>query len=209
VRLQPVALTRAFAVLGAMTLAMHVISRTTGSGWLVVVVSGMLSVLGLSALLPAFALTGIEVGVAGPSDGVVGRHVSLMVTVNGRVRASKLRLAAPASDWVRLDGRGAGRVTALPASRGVVGHVDVEVRSAAPFGLVWWRRRLRVPLERALEVGPAPIDAASPWPTQAEAGLEAPAGTTTSSPELVRGLRDYVPGDPPRLVSWVATARHG
>ena len=208
-RLHPVALTRPSAVLGAMTLAMHVISRTTGSGWLVVVVSGLLSVLGLSALLPAFALTGIEVGVGGPSDGTAGRAVSLTVTVNGRARGSKLRLIAPASDWVRLDGPGAGPVTALPASRGVVEHVELEVRSAAPFGLVWWRRRLRVPLERPLEVGPAPLDAASPWPTGAETGPEAPAGAATSSPELVRGLRGYVPGDPPRLVSWVATARHG
>lgn len=192
-----------------MTLAMHVISRTTGSGWLVVVVSGLLAVLGLSAVLPAFALTGIRVGVDGPSDGTAGRPVAFSVTVDRRARGSKLRLAAPASDWVRLDGPGAGPMTAVPASRGVVRHVEVEVRSAAPFGLVWWRSRLRIPLDRPLEVGPAPLDAASSWPAEAEAGPEAPAGAATSSPELVRGLREYVPGDPSRLVSWVATARHG
>jgi len=204
-----VALTRPFAVLVGMTLAIHVISRTTGSGWLVVVVSGLGAVLSLSTFLPGLALGGIRVSVQAPADAVAGRPASFSVTAVGRARAGKLRLAAPSGDWVRLDGPGTGQLTARPARRGIVDHVDVELRSAAPFGLVWWRRRLRVPLERPMEVGPAPLD--GPSPPIVDTGMDPAAGAALAqpSPEMVRGLRDYVPGDPRRLVSWAATARHG
>ena len=207
---RPAAVTAPFGALAAVAAAMHVISRTTGSGWLVVVVSSLLGLLGLSAVLPALALTRIDVGVRGPADATAGRPVTLTVTAGGRARGVQLRLSAPASDWVRIDGPGAGPVAAVPARRGVVGHVDVEVRSAGPFGLVWWRRRWRVPLERPLEVGPAPLDVTAPAPTggEAEAAGEATRAAVLS-PELPLGVRDYVAGDPPRLVSWVATARHG
>lgn len=206
---RPVAATRHLAVVAAMTLALHVISRTTGSGWLVVVVSGLLALLGLSAVLPALSLAGLDVDVRGPTDGTAGRPAGFTVTVGGRARGAKVRLAAPESGWARVDGPGTGPITAVPTRRGVVEHVDVEARSAAPFGLLWWRCRLRVPLARPLEVGPEPLAASSPAAAAAPAGDASDAVTARTGPELVRGLRDYVPGDPRRLVSWVASARHG
>ena len=207
--LRPAAVTRHLAVVAAMTLALQVISRTTGSGWLVVVVSGLLALQGLAAGLPALALASIEVSVRAPRDAVAGRPVPLTVSVGGRARSVKMRLVTPAAGWVRLDGPGTGPVAAVPARRGLVGHVEVELRSAAPFGLIWWRRRLRVPLARPLEVGPDPLALSAHPPADAEPGPAATGLRAQPSPELVRGLRDYVPGDARRLVSWVATARHG
>lgn len=205
---RPAALTRPFVVLAAMTLAMHVISRTTGSGWLVVVVSGLLAVLGLSAVLPALALARMGVEVQAPTDATAGTAVAITITARVRTSPGKLRLDAPASGWVFLQGPSTGSVNAIPARRGVFEHVDVEVRSAAPFGLVWWRRRMRVRLARPFGVGPAPLDGSATPPPLTEGGADA-LMRVWLSPELVRGLRDYTPGDPRRMVSWVATARHG
>lgn len=206
--IRPAALTTPCSALGAVAVAMHVISRTTGSGWLVVVVSFLLGLLALSAVLPVVALAGMDVDVRGPADATVGRPVTTTVTVRGRARGVQLRLSEPSSSWVRVDGPGPGTVQAVPARRGIVDQVEVEVRSASPFGLVWWRRRLVAPLERPLEVGPSPLEPeAAPEPdAEAVAGDAARAAT---APELPRGVRDYVSGDPPRLVSWVATARQG
>jgi uncharacterized protein (DUF58 family) len=202
--------TAPFGALAAVAGAMQVISRTTGSGWLVVVVSCLLGLLALSAVLPTVALVGLDVGVRGPFDATAGRPVTLAVTVGGRPHGVLLRLAAPAGEWVRIDGPGSGPVAAVPARRGVLGHVAVEVRSAGPFGLVWWGRRWHVPLERPMEVGPDPMDVSAPSPAQAATDAAAdPARASVLSPELPRGVRDYVAGDPPRLVSWPATARHG
>jgi len=58
-------------------------------------------------------------------------------------------------------------------------------------------------------VGPAPLDTSSVPLAAADAGGGAAALRAGSGPDLVRGVRDYVPGDPRRLVSWSATARHG
>ena len=109
--LRPVAATRQLAVVAGMTLALHVISRTTGSGWLVVVVSGLLALLGLSAALPALSLAGMRVEVRAPTDGTAGRPAAFTVTAGGRARSAKLRLMAPAGEWVRVDGPGTGPVS--------------------------------------------------------------------------------------------------
>lgn len=209
-RLRPAGTTASFWSLVGVTTAMHVISRTTGSGWLVVVVSSLLGVIGLSAILPVLTLARTPLTVTGPTDATAGRPVSLTVTVGGRPRGAKLRLLHPTSDWVRIEQPGSGSIVAVPGRRGVLRVVDVELRSSAPFGLVWWRLRQRAALERPLEVGPAPLDTPPPEPAGGEASSagEASAGPALT-PELPRGVRDYVPGDPPRLVSWVATARHG
>ena len=84
----------------------------------------------------------------------------------------------------------------------------LEAASGAPFGLVWWRRRVTVPLRRPVEVAPRrgkaePVSTAS----SGEAG-EASAATGVGG-DRVRGVREYLPGDPLRLVHWPATARHG
>jgi len=206
---RPVAVTGPFAVVAAMTLAIHVISRTTGSGWLVAVVAALLAVLVLSAVLPALALVDIDIVVRAPTDATAGRPVTITLKARGRGRGVKLRLLGPASGWVRIDGPGSGALRAVAPRRGVLDHIELEVRSGAPFGLLWWRRRLQVPLEHPLAVGPDPQDAPAPY-LAAELGPARPgARASHPSPELVRGLRDYVPGDPPRLVSWRATARHG
>ena len=119
-----------------------------------------------------------------------------------------VRLLRPAGGWITAEGDGEGRVRAVPARRGVVHDVEVELRSAAPFGLLWWRRRRTITLARPMAVGPAPLDADPPGPSGRDRAGQV-SETVAHSTDQVRSIREYVPGDPVRLVSWVASARHG
>ena len=95
---------------------------------------------------------------------------------------------------------------ACPRRRGVFDHVDVELRCAAPLGLMWWRRRRRVPLARPLKVGPAPI----PTPIPSPAAVATAPGNSVrpwNAGETVRGVREYAVGDRAGLIHWAATAR--
>jgi uncharacterized protein (DUF58 family) len=207
---RPAALSGQALVLVAMAGAIYVISRTTGSGWLLVLFSGVVAVLVLGAALPARGLTGVELEVQGPDDATAGSPVMMNLSVGGRAPLARLRFVEPPGEGVRLDGRGAGDVRVVPSRRGVLHHVDIELRGAAPFGLVWWRRSLPVTLRRPLQVGPEPL--ACPVPSWSpDPGQDATAvGRTVGAPgDLVRSVRDYVDGDALRLVSWQATARQG
>jgi len=97
----------------------------------------------------------------------------------------------------------------VPLRRGVVESVVVEVRSGAPLGLVWWRRRIAVPLGRAMAVGPFPLDVRSPAPEGRQVDGQQAARSAPTLADSVRSVRDYVAGDPIKLVHWAATARMG
>ncbi len=189
--------------------AIYIISRTTASGWLLVLFSLVVAVLGLGAILPGRGLTGIELNVEAPGDATAGQPVGLAISAEGRVRPCQLRLAEPPGEPVRLDGPCTGVVLVVPRRRGVLNHVDVELGSAAPFGLVRWRRPLRVALHRPLEVGPQPLFCDSPFSPSGPGGSTASGRPAGASGDTVRAVRDYLDGDPLRLVSWQATARHG
>ncbi|HEX2064233.1 MAG TPA: DUF58 domain-containing protein, partial [Acidimicrobiales bacterium] len=195
-------------VAAGMSLVTLFLARTTGSGWLMVLDSWLLALLVVSALAPGLALARLVPAAVAPADATAGRAVAMGVTVRGRASGAKLRLLRPDSGWVRVDAPAEGRVLAVPSHRGVVHEVELEVASAAPFGLVWWRRRWRLRLSRPMDVGPAPSPAGPTWPPGGgeESEADRPVG---HGADVVRNLRDYVPGDPLRLVSWPATARHG
>ena len=207
---RPARLTRPFSVLVAMTAVVYVLSRIPAMEWMVVLVSGLVATLVLSAVVPALALSGVRMALRGPRDATVGRPATFDLETGGRVWGAILRLAEPRGRWSRLDRTGTSRLTATPARRGVFGQVRVELQSAAPLGLVWWRRVVTLPLDPALEVGPVPVAADLPRPAGVDRWAEpSRAGPAGSGSELPRGVREYVTGDSPRLVSWPASARHG
>jgi uncharacterized protein (DUF58 family) len=187
------------------------IARTTGSGWMIVICSGLVAVLAIAALWPALALRGITLGAVTPRDATVGRPLDVAITASAGWRQSSLlvRSVEPESSWARALLPCAGELAATPSQRGVVHQLDIELRSGAPLGLFSWRRHIGVPLARPLEVGPAP--AVVPFPKEILAG--APGGDPQPRArvglDLVRGVRDYVSGDPARLVHWPATAHRG
>lgn len=188
-------------------LALFGIGRTTGSGWLVVLLAGLMAMLAVSAVLPVAVLRGVEVRVDAPRDGTARRPIQLDLTVRGR-GAVRLRCVKPRGPWVSAALPAEGSMDVTPTRRGVVEEVTVEIRAAAPLGLVPWRRLLRVSPPHPVDVGPMPIDTE----VHLRRGRVSGAGDTTAqgfAEDDVRGARDYVPGDPLRLIHWQATARTG
>jgi uncharacterized protein (DUF58 family) len=87
--------------------------------------------------------------------------------------------------------------------------VVAEVRSASPLGLIGWRRRIEVALDRPLEVAPRPTTVRYEPAIGSDREAQSRPRTSSSGHEITRGVREYVDGDPIRLVHWPATARTG
>ena len=178
-----------------------------GSAWMWVLVVGLVAVTILDGLLSYIALRHVEVEVIAPNDAMVGRSDPLRVAVRapaGRslVRASSIR-GAP---WVRVDAPETGTLDVVPDQRGVFIAAGFEFMVRAPLGLIAVSRRALVQLPEPVYVAPAAeMMAQRVLPPLA---ID-PERAGVRSDELPRGVREYVPGDPRRLVNWPATARTG
>ena len=207
---RPATVTRPALALAATSLGLFGVARTTGSGWLIVILTGIATVVTLAFLLPPFGLRKVRVEVEAPREGTVGRTSELTLDVTaGGTRPLKLLPLGFDGPWTGVVTPTRGRLPLVPLRRGVYTSVLLDVRSAAPIGLVWWKRRILVELARPFEVGPRP------FPTK----LDAPTGTeetgmddgriSSLQADAVKTVREYVPGDPIKLVHWAATARAG
>ncbi len=206
---RPAGLSRPTVALGAVGLALFGIARTTGSGWLIVILTLVAATVALAALLPAVALASTRLEVTVPRDGEAGRGLDVPVVVRGWGGAVKLRARGFGGGWTGAFPPADGVMTVTPPARGVHHDVAFDVRSAAPLGLVWWTRRYTATLTAPLEVGPSPLPADAPLPVAD--GAEGRDGRRIAAPaiDMVRSTRDYAPGDPIKLVHWAATARFG
>lgn len=186
-----------------MILAWWLVAHTSGQGWVQalgdVVAAGILTGL----IGPWLALRRLRVEVIRvPGDAVAGRPVEVEVRTNGATRITPLSVAgSPRTD---------GPLVLLPAGRGVHTFLLVEIATAAPFGLQWWRRPVTLALPRPLHVAPR---RGNPWDTfqrppndgderHGPARHHSPAGD-------LRAARPYRSGDPRQLVHWPATAHTG
>ena len=206
---RPAALSRPAVALAAVSLALFGIARTTGSGWLVVVLTLIAAAVVLSAVLPAAGLARTALVATVPGDGTVGRELEVRVVLSGGSRAVKLRAVGFDGGWAGALVPADGLLRVTPRARGVVDALVVEIRSAAPLGLVWWTRRYAVALPTPLEIGPHPADVDGP-PVRDD-GPEGRDGRrlVAGAADAVRSTRAYLPGDPIKLVHWAATARFG
>lgn len=196
-------------ILGVVSIALYVIARTTGAGWDIVILSTLVAVLVVAAIWPSLVLCWVRVRAEAPPDAMVGRPLPMRIELRGRARGLRVRTLTGPSAWYRADAPSAGTVTVVPLKRGVFSEIVVEVRSASPLGLVGWRRRFRVPLARPLEVAPRPLTVRYEPRRGSDREAEARPRSSSSGHEVTRGVREYVDGDPIRLVHWPATARTG
>jgi len=198
---------RPVLILLAMSGALFVVARTSGAGWVMVLVSGLWATIVVAGVWPVLLLSTVSVSITAPRDATAGRPLVMHVSVGGQAQALKLRVVSPAGQWAGVAGPAAGETTVVPEHRGVVSHAVVELRGAGPVGLVWWKTRRRLRLAHPIEVGPVPIEPARlPVAGAGGVGGEWRAG---SGLDVVRGVREYVAGDPARLVHWPVSARHG
>lgn len=208
----PSSLSRTCAVLAAVAGALYFIARSTGSGWDIVMLCLIVAVLVVGAIWPGITLIGVGATAEAPQDATVGRPLPIQVRLTGRARGLRLRVSIdPHSTcpWTRADAPSAGEIRVTPERRGVFQQVVVDVRSASPLGLVGWRRRIRVSLVRPIEVAPKVIAVKYDPVRGADHIARARPRASASGQEITRGVREYVDGDPIRLVHWPATARTG
>ena len=204
----PAAVTRPALSLAAVALALFGIARTTGSGWLIVLLAIVAAITVLAAGLPMFPIARLEIGLATGRDAMVGVPLRVRVTLSGPRSVVLVRVGL-GGDWTTAGSPAEGWLSVAPHRRGIYDAVAVDVRVAAPLGLVWWKRSYVCPLERPLEVGPWPADIAVPPP-----GGAGPQGREARSAphhgdDLIRGAREYRAGDPIKTVHWAASARQG
>lgn len=193
-----------FAGIGA---CLVLVLASTGAGWLAVVLALIAGILvaGLGLAWPAARAADVTLRM--PSDAVAGRPVPIGVDVTCS-GPFELRIPELCVGWTGAPNPGSGSLEVIPPWRGVLGAYTVEIRSAAPLGLWWWRRRTRFELTPPLHVAPPPTRARAPRP-YGGGTAQATLATGAHGDEIVRGVREYVPGDPPKLVHWHASARTG
>ena len=204
------------AVLGGV---LYLIATNAGAGWLYVVAATIAAVIAVSALVPRWNISRIEVSRKAPvvvtagedlacsmeltNRGLVGRHLLELRDglAGGEGRALVERVESRKGTVVRYAVEG--------ARRGVYGGGEVTLESAAPFGMFWARKKIRVPC--SLVVYPKTWAVAGLPPS---ASLDAERKDQSEAPTLRRGLggefwgiREYRTGDPARLIAWKKSAR--
>lgn len=182
--------------------------QITGSRLAVFVCFAALFALLLDLALAVVTTSAVKATVDGvPQDAFVGDSVPLTLAVTGPRLPFRVRPFTGREPLVATP-PAAGRITGMADRREVVTALEVEVASSGLCGLVTCARRQTVSLARPLAVGPRPVAPPHPFPelfgTWGE-GAPRPAAVG----DIVRGVRDYVPGDPVRRVHWPSSARRG
>lgn len=187
-------------------LAWEAVAHNSGSGWVQVLGALLASFILIGLVGPAFVVGRLEVRVtACDADGVAGTPSTLTVGVS---RPARLTPITPNGDPVLTGGHAEVDVVVVPEHRGVVTACQLRVASAAPFGLMWWERRMTLLLPRPLVVAPR-----TGQPDRAAlSGSASPGEDDRRVPTRVgepRGVRPYQPGDRQHWVHWPATAHTG
>ncbi len=209
-------------------LAWGLVAHNSGAGWVQAVGDVLAGTLAVGLVAPAVVAGRARVSVvASPTDTTAGLPAVVTARATTRLRVRPLHPPGPTAfvgphrsapragpvpavdgSGPRLHTTGEEPVTLIPPGRGVFDHVVLEVSSAAPFGLLWWRKRVVVALPRQLHVGPR-LGRPLPLPRGGEdttGGGELDSAVQIGVP---RGVRPYRPGDHRRWVHWPATAHSG
>lgn len=175
-----------------------------GAGWVQALGDAVGAALVVGLVAPALSCARCRLRVtAVPADGVAGRDCELTIETDRRVQA---QVVFPPGSAAAV-GPGAGTLVTVPGRRGVLGDVLVEISSASPFGLLWWRRRVVGPLPRELVVAPRLGPPAELPPFDDGSGDNGRRARAEMGEP--RSVRTYRSGDQRRAVHWPATAHSG
>jgi uncharacterized protein (DUF58 family) len=179
------------------------VAHSSGAGWVQALGALLTGFLLVGLVGPALAVRRARCSItASPADAVAGHplEVTLAVTAPVAVRA----LDPPGPEVVT--GRDHEHaLQLLPSHRGVVAECVLLVASAAPFGLLWWTKRVTVALPRPLHVAPSVGPPDRVGLIDADTSGEGPRQVDSRVGEP-RGVRVYRTGDLRSWVHWPATA---
>jgi uncharacterized protein (DUF58 family) len=197
----------AIAILGIWWLVAH----NGGSGWVQALGDIVFGTLFIGIFGPSVVLTFAKIRVASaPVDCIAGMPADVRIEASTRLRICA-RPPFEGEAFVGPVGRGRHRedgVSLVPARRGVHNSVNLDIATAAPFGLQWWTRRVELPLPSTLYVAPRSGRPES-FPLRAHEDTGATIDWVQTDVGQPRGARPYQPGDSRRRVHWGATAHAG
>lgn len=184
------------------------IAGTTGLGSLLLL--GTAAIVALDALVAVQSTKRVRLTArAHPNDVVVGDRFIVEMTAAGPALPLRLRPPSqPAHGAMLVEPPASGTLAGRADNRGVLNHLSFATDSSGLCGLLSCSRIHEIRLARPVEVGPRPVVPAQPFPDLG-GGWGEGAAAAAADGELVRGLRDYVPGDRLRQVHWRATAHTG
>ncbi len=157
-------------------LAWGAVAHQSGSGWVQALGALVGAGLAVGMLVPAFAARRLTVHcVSSPLDGEAGKPLEVRVSSGRPVRIDPV---SPPGDRLQVAGVGDVTLTLRPDRRGVHAGMVLDLGTAYPFGMLWWRRRVVVPLPHLLHVAPRLGTPLSDCERAARAhGRRRPAGT--------------------------------
>jgi uncharacterized protein (DUF58 family) len=190
-------------------LAWAAIAHNSGSGWVQALGVMLGAVLLVGILAPGYVISRTGVAVqAAPADGIAGDPLEIEIAATTRVRVKPV---APAGRTAFV-GPGAGdmptTLEVVPARRGMLHAIEVEIASAAPFGILWWSRRTTLALPTEVCVAPKPTEPLSLPPENDDSQGDSQSRRPSTFGET-RGARPYQHGDSRRAVNWRASAHTG
>ncbi len=192
-------------------LAWAAIAHNSGSGWVQAlgVMLGAVLLVGMAA--PGYVVKRAGVAVqAAPADGVAGEPLEIEMAATTRIRVTpvepsgKIGYAGPGT----RDRDVPPVLQVVPARRGLLHEIDVEIASAAPFGILWWSRRTKLALPIEVCIAPKPTEPVSLPPENDDSPGESELRRSSTFGET-RGSRPYQHGDSRRAVNWRASAHTG
>ncbi|HWF16759.1 MAG TPA: DUF58 domain-containing protein [Acidimicrobiales bacterium] len=187
------------------------VAHNGGAGWVQLLGDLVFGALLIGLVGPFFVLLRARVTLlVSPSDGTAGLPLELHIRVSTRVR---VRMTEPQEIEVLVGPRErragtSDTITVVPTRRGVYETLTLDIASAAPFALQWWRRPVELRLPVALHIAPRrgrPVsvrDAPSDDLGERRHRRRVESGS-------FRGVAPYRAGDNRRLVHWPATAHVG
>ena len=182
--------------------------QATGSRLAAFVCFAALLAIVVDLILAVTATRRVQARVDGtPANAFVGDHVPFTLSLDGPGLHFQVK-PFPGAALVTATPPASGRLPGLADRREVVTQMEVEVAGSGLCGLATCARRQTVALPAPMHVGPRPYAPAHPFPELFGAwgeGRPRPAAMG----DVVRGVRDYVPGDPLRRVHWPNSARRG
>lgn len=212
----------------ALGLALFFFAAATNAmaGWLYIISGTTIALLGLAVVLVRRSLRGLEARRSPIEPVSAGGSVAIALTLRNTTATPKTLLQLRDDLPAELGGPVVQAIDQLPAQshqvwrydvpaprRGLYRWDGVQCRSAAPFGLCWYRATLGKPAQAVvyptvLPLGRCPlVDAASV--SDRPRTLEDDRQTHSHSEGLTRSLRPYRWGDAMRTIHWRTSARHG
>jgi uncharacterized protein (DUF58 family) len=212
-------------LLGSLALFLFIAATNTLSGWLYVISGLIFALLTVAAILSHRNLQSLQVRRSTIPPVTAGDPIAISITLINQSSGPKSLLqiwdilppglgeaAAQTIEYIPAQSRQTHTYQHPTTTRGIYRWQNISIRSAAPLGLFWRRRRWQervsatvyppiVPLQRA----PIIDEMGQDFSLQVLDNRRA----RTSTEGMTRSLRPYRWGDPMRMIHWSTSARHG